>query len=119
MSKHTHEKRSLELEAHARSHRFAPTPSEERLWQALRAGRLGVRFRRQVVIGKCIVDFACAEVRLVVEVDGGYHRQRRAADARRDEVLRRLGWRVVRVTSEEVMRAVEEVARRIAECVRA
>lgn len=117
MSKHTHDKRALELATYARAHRFAPTPSEARLWEALSAGRLAVQFRRQVVIGRYIVDFACTEVRLVVEVDGGYHRQRRRADARRDEALRRVGWRVVRVTSEEVMRGVGEVVRRIAECV--
>jgi len=43
----------------------------------------------------------------VVEVDGGCHRQRRAADARRDERLRRLGYRVVRVEAELVLRDVE------------
>lgn len=114
MSKHTHEERRLELAAHARAHRFAPTPSEARLWEALGTGKLGVGFRRQVVIGRYIVDFASAEARVVVEVDGGYHRGRRGADARRDEALRRAGWRVVRVSAEEVMRDVGEVAGRIA-----
>jgi very-short-patch-repair endonuclease len=40
----------------------------------------------------------------VVEVDGGHHRERVRADARRDEALRCAGWRVVRVLAEAVMR---------------
>ena len=91
------------LAARAREMRFAPTASEARLWGALRGGRLGVVFRRQVPIGRYIADFACAEARLVVEVDGASHRGRERADARRDEALRRAGWRVVRVSAELVM----------------
>ena len=39
---------------------------------ALRAARIGVVFRRQLVIAGFIVDFAAPEARLAVEVDGGY-----------------------------------------------
>jgi very-short-patch-repair endonuclease len=49
-----------------------------------------------------IVDFLAPAARLVVEVDGGYHCERRAADARRDEKLRRAGYRVLRVEAELV-----------------
>jgi very-short-patch-repair endonuclease len=50
------------------------------------------------------VDFLAPRARLVVEVDGGYHMQRRRADARRDEKLRLLGYRVLRLEAELVMR---------------
>jgi very-short-patch-repair endonuclease len=84
-----------------------PTPLEEALWQALRGGALGVAFKRQVVLGgRYIVDFFAPSVGLVVEVDGGVHRARRSADARRDETLRRLGYRVVRVEAALVLRNV-------------
>jgi very-short-patch-repair endonuclease len=53
------------------------------------------------------VDFAAPAVRLVVEVDGGYHAGRVRADARRDRELQRLGWRVVRVAAGVVERDVE------------
>jgi very-short-patch-repair endonuclease len=43
----------------------------------------------------------------VIEVDGPCHARQRSADARRDRVLARLGWRVVRVSNDEVCRAVE------------
>lgn len=85
------------LAGRARYMRRFPTPSEALLWRELRGGRLGVRFVRQVVIGRFIVDFLAPELRLVVEVDGGYHAQRRRADERRDAKLRGWGYRVVRV----------------------
>jgi very-short-patch-repair endonuclease len=57
-----------------------------------------VSFRRQVPLGnRFIVDFLAPRARLVVEVDGGYHARRCAADARRDAKLRRLGYRVLRL----------------------
>jgi very-short-patch-repair endonuclease len=84
--------------------RAALTPSEARLWQALRGAQLGVVFRRQVVIRGFIADFAAPAARLVVEVDGGYHAARLKRDARRDDALRRAGYAVVRVSAELVHR---------------
>lgn len=85
------------LQLYAAQNRAAPTASEARLWSALNGGKLGVSFRRQVVLGNFIVDFLAPRVRLVVEVDGSYHSQRAAADARRDSKLHRLGYRVLRI----------------------
>ena len=80
------------LASRAREMRFQPSPSEARLWLGLRGSQLGTPFRRQVPIGSSIiVDFLAPKARLVVEVDGGYHSQRRGADARRDAKLHRLG----------------------------
>jgi len=59
--------------------RAAPTLTEEILWQVLRGSRLGVAFRRQAIIGRCIVDFVAPSIRLVVEFDGGYHTRRPTA----------------------------------------
>jgi very-short-patch-repair endonuclease len=97
----------LRLQAYAASMRQAPTASERALWQRLKGRQLGVLFRRQVVWGSFILDFFASSVRLVVEVDGGYHAERRTADARRDDKLRRAGLRVVRVSAEMVMADVE------------
>src|SRR3989337_2010319 len=58
----------------ARLLRSQMTDAERLLWHHLRARRLsGFRFRRQLVIEPYIVDFACLEVKLVVEADGGQH----------------------------------------------
>jgi very-short-patch-repair endonuclease len=71
-----------------------------------------------VVIGdRYIADFVAPSVRLVIEIDGGYHERRRSADARRDRGLQRLGYTVLHLTAEAVERqlegAVEEVRRAI------
>jgi very-short-patch-repair endonuclease len=100
---HNHAKTS-QLQLYAAQNRAAPTASEARLWSALSAGKLGVAFRRQVVLGnRFIVDFVAPQVRLVVEVDGSYHAQRAAADACRDSKLRGLGYRVLRIPAAAVM----------------
>ena len=84
--------------------KVAPTPSEALLWSALVNGKLGVPFRRQVVVGGFIADFVASSVTLIVEVDGGCHSRRRRADARRDGKLERLGYRVLRVDAALVIR---------------
>jgi very-short-patch-repair endonuclease len=87
------------------------TPSERALWQLLRAGQLGVHFRRQVpLLGCCIVDFCALAARLVVEVDGGYHGSvtRQRADARRDRRLQKAGFRVLRLSAELVIHQPEK-----------
>ena len=96
------------LELRARGMRHAQTPSEALLWQQLRAKRLGVVFRRQLVLARFVVDFCAQSRKLIVEVDGAYHARAGFArkDARRDRVLARLGYRVVRIPAELVMRDV-------------
>jgi very-short-patch-repair endonuclease len=89
--------RQYELSCKAHDLRHHPTLSEQRLWSELRCGRLGVPFRRQVVIGRYIADFVCPQVRLVVEVDGEVHQRRERLDALRDEHLQRAGYRVLRL----------------------
>jgi primosomal protein N' (replication factor Y) len=93
------------------------TPPERTLWKLLRADRLGVRFRRQHPIPPFVVDFACVEARLVVEVDGVTHLDA-AADAVRDATLQRQGWRVLRVWNNEVMGNAEGVVERILEALK-
>jgi very-short-patch-repair endonuclease len=64
-----------------------------------------VQFRPEVVLGgRFIVDFFASAAGLVVEVDGGYHARRGRADATRDRKLQRLGYRVVRLEVELVLR---------------
>jgi len=88
----------------ARDMRVHPTRTEALLWQALRGGRLGVRFRRQVVLHTFIVDFFAPSVGLVVEVDGAAHQGRELDDAVRDGLLRRFGYRVLRIPADLVER---------------
>jgi len=109
---HNHAK-SSQLQHYAAQNRAAPTESEARLWSALSGGKLGVAFRRQVVLGGSIVDFLAPRARLVVEVDGSYHAQRVAADARRDSKLGRLGYRVLRIPAALVMGNSQAAVQRV------
>jgi len=96
-------RRQLQLTAHAHRMRSAPSEPERVLWLGLRAGQLGVQFRRQVVVHGFIVDFFAPAARLVVEVDGAHHARRRGANARRDRALEAAGLRVLRVPALQVL----------------
>src|SRR5690606_21176776 len=97
------------IDAAARRLRLEQTGAESRLWAALRRGRLGVHFRRQHPLGTIIVDFACPSARLVIEVDGGVHRDTAARDRARDDMLRAAGYHVLRFTNREVERRLPVV----------
>ena len=90
-------RKQQQLAAHAHRMRVAPSEPERRLWAALRASQLGVRFRRQVVVQAFIVDFLAPVLGLVVEVDGAHHSTRRNADQRRDRALAAAGLRILRL----------------------
>jgi very-short-patch-repair endonuclease len=95
----------------ARAMRAAPTDAEKKLWWHLRY-RLrveGTHFRRQVRLGRYIVDFACHNARLVIEIDGGQHAERSVADARRSTFLESEGYRVLRYWNNDVLRNVDGV----------
>ncbi len=87
------------------------TEPERRLWHALRAGRLeGAKFRRQVVIGPYIADFACRTPKmLVIEVDGESHAEASAYDDRRSQELRMRGYETIRFPNHDVMSNLDGV----------
>jgi very-short-patch-repair endonuclease len=100
----------------ARDLRRRMTPAEEMLWAALRDRALvGMKFRRQHVMGPYVLDFCCPAGWLVVEVDGDGHNEeeRRVYDEARTEYLRAAGYRVVRFRNEEVMNDLAGVLGRI------
>jgi len=68
-------------------------------------------FRRQVVIERAIVDFACVATRTIVEVDGDQHGHDRALayDAKRTRELEEVGWRVLRFSNRQVMLELDSV----------
>src|SRR5271168_1773794 len=95
---------------HARRLRSDATDAERKLWYRIRQRQLGgIRFRRQVPIGPYIVDFACIERQLIIEVDDGQHDAEQVADARRTAWLEARGWRVVRFWNNEVPGNIEGV----------
>jgi len=98
----------------ARELRKRLTPAEKLVWDRLRKRQLkGLKFRRQHPIGPYIVDFYCAALRLVVEIDGGYHQERGEEDAERSAYLRDEGYHVVRFDNRDVLENLEGVMKRI------
>ena len=84
---------------------------EARLWLELQGRRLGCKFRRQHIVGPFIVDFACLERRLIVEVDGSQHTSE--ADRPRQEYLEAAGFRVIRFWSRDVLDSTPQVVKEI------
>jgi very-short-patch-repair endonuclease len=97
----------------ARALRSDATDAERHLWWGLRSKQFGWIFRRQRPVPPDIADFACVAARLIVEMDGGQHAQS-DDDARRDDFLRRQGWRVMRFWNNDVLRNRDGVLHEIA-----
>ena len=88
---------------------------EQRLWSMLRARQLGsMKFRRQHPIEPYVVDFLCASAKLVIELDGESHDGRHKYDDRRTQHLEDLGFRVLRVTNDDVLTNLDGVMELIA-----
>ena len=89
--------------------RKRPTDAEEKLWALLRQPPFrAAKFRRQVPIGRYVVDFASYPARLVVEVDGGQHADS-ATDRMRDHWLAAQGFSVKRYWNSDVLTNAEGV----------
>jgi very-short-patch-repair endonuclease len=100
----------------ARRLRNAATEGERTLWNLLRKRQIaGHRFRRQVPIGPFIVDFACLERRVVIEVDGSSHENpdRRQNDAERDRWFAGQSFRILRLADGEVLADPESALGRV------
>ncbi len=101
-----------ELHRRAAEMRRNPTEPEKRLWRNLSGQQLGeYKFRRQSVVGYFIADFLCPQKALIIEVDGDTHDE--AKDRLRDDILGTRGFRVVRVTNDDVMTNMDGVLQHI------
>jgi very-short-patch-repair endonuclease len=80
------------------------TDAEQRLWKHLRLKQVdGRHFRRQVPIGPYVVDFACLEAKVLIEVDGGQHAEALDYDASRTSWLEAHGYQVLRFWNNDVL----------------
>ena len=100
--------------------RHNQTPAEKAAWYRLRGRSLGVKFRRQVPIEGHVVDFYCFERRLAIELDGSMHSQpsQIRRDRAKDEHLRSLGIRVLRLPNGLVLEDPEGFVGKIREASR-
>ncbi len=86
------------------------TLAEKKIWyQYLR--NFQYRVLRQRPIDNFIVDFYCAKLKLVIEIDGGIHYTNEAKiyDLQRTKVLEGYGLKVIRFTNDEVLNNLEGV----------
>ena len=98
---------------HAARLRREATDAERLLWGSLRnRGLMGRKFRFQATIEPFVVDFLCAEARLIIEVDGSQHNE--TVDAGRTRFLEGEGYRILRFWNNDVLANLDGVLEAIA-----
>ena len=93
------------LKDFAKENKKHSTEAESIMWELLSKKQTSFSFRRQHIIGKCIVDFVCLERKLIIEIDGGYHSEKEQIklDEERTLYLNKKGFQVIRFTNEKVI----------------
>lgn len=92
----------MNLTNKARLLRKNQTNVEQLLWKQLRNKQLHYKFRRQFPIEPYITDFACLELKLIIELDGGQHSNQINYDDRRSLFLHQRGFKVIRFWNNDV-----------------
>lgn len=102
----------------ARDHRHPLTPAEAKIWSRVRNRGLGFKIRRQHPIWRFIADFYCAEARLVIEIDGDSHAEadQEEYDLARTRWLEESGYKVIRITNQDVHKHLEDALKEIYIC---
>ena len=98
-------KHNPSLVSNAKQLRKNMTKEERHLWYDFLRD-YPIRFQRQKVLGKYIVDFYCAKANLIVELDGSQHYEPAEAlrDQERTEYLQQYGITIIRIPNNEVMK---------------
>ena len=87
------------------------THAEMILWNNLKAGINGLKFRRQHPIGIYVADFYCHKIKLIIEIDGSIHNkpETKNYDIKREKDLVDWGYKLIRFSNDEVNQALEKV----------
>ena len=103
----------------SKSQRKSGNLPEVLVWRELRKRPGGFKFRRQHPLGEVVLDFACLERRLAIEIDGQAHDagDRPERDRRRDAWLAARGFRVLRLPAHYVLKQLDDaIATIVAAC---
>ena len=86
------------------------TVAERKIWYFLR-GRwlIGYKFVREHIVGKYIVDFACREKKVIIELDGSQHTDAIDYDEKRTHFLEEQGYQVIRFWNNDVLANTNDV----------
>ena len=95
----------------AKALRLNQTEAEKKMWEYLKLKPLGYKFRRQHPLKTFIADFYCHQAQLIIEIDGGIHKDKNVAkcDSVRQEILESEGIRFLRFTNEDVEQRFEKI----------
>jgi very-short-patch-repair endonuclease len=107
---------SPQIFSNAKKLRGNLTEAEEKLWLAVKNNQIeGYKFRRQHPLSIYIADFYCHVLKLVIEIDGGYHltEEQQLLDEKRTNDIEFQGLKVIRFTNEEVLLQLPEVIGKI------
>lgn len=100
------------IENYRKSLRKNLTPAEAFLWNELKTQKFyGLKFRRQHSIKYYIVDFYCAQHKLIIELDGNNHSEpsQQEKDNARDEVLHKMDFTVLRYENKYIFEELTHV----------
>jgi imidazole glycerol-phosphate synthase subunit HisF len=91
------------------------TYAEKLLWNHLKKGINGYKFRRQHPISIYIADFYCHPLKLIIEIDGSIHNKPeiKVYDEEREGKLMQWGYIIRRFKNEEVIKSLDEVLKTI------
>lgn len=102
------------LVAFSKDLRGKQTQWESILWEHLRANNFGIKFKQQVVIGPYIFDFAAKRHKLLIEVDGFWHKNKgKFKDRRKVEFALKSGYKVLKVWNSEIEKDLAKVLDKI------
>lgn len=95
------------------------TQAEEILWNCIKINEWHLKFRRQHPISNYIADFYCHAVKLVIELDGGYHENKEVKiyDESRENDIKEYGIAVLRFKNEEILYNIEGVLTKIGDAI--
>lgn len=91
------------LNDRAKQMRKNMTFCERKMWIFLK--KLNYRVLRQKIIDNYIVDFYCAKLKLIIEIDGEVHDldNNIGYDNLRDNILRNYGLRIIRIKNMDIL----------------
>jgi very-short-patch-repair endonuclease len=100
------------LVSRAKELRKEMTEAEKIFWDKILRDKklINFKFTRQKPIDNSIVDFFCASLRLIIEIDGEIHSFQKGRDKERDAILKqKFGLKIIRYTNEKVLKNTEKV----------
>ncbi len=107
--------------SYARDLRKNQTKAEAFFWSKVRNRKfLGLKFNRQFIIqhdhsSYFIADFHCFEKKLIIEIDGKIHLKQLEYDQIREEILKEMGYSIIRFQNEEVLKEWPKVKSKLQE----